>query len=118
MSDTKQLAFLISPVRNTDPNALQYVVDYLERDYIVHWPARDTDQNETSYKICEQNRAAIRAADVVFVFWDEKSQGSIFDLGVAFGLGKDVRVINPEDVHTTPEKSFANFVMEYDFGSV
>lgn len=111
---SKKLVFLISPVRNTEPETLQHVVDWLEREHIVYWPMRDTEQTATSLQICEQNRAAIKSADLVYVFWDPNSEGTVFDLGMAFAMQKEVRVINPNDVEVTEGKSFENFLLAYE----
>lgn len=84
--------FLICPVRGVEPHVSQAFVAQLEADgYEVHWPHRDTDQNdEVGLRICRDNMAAIAAADVVHVIWDGKSQGCLFDLGIAFALNKPI----------------------------
>jgi nucleoside 2-deoxyribosyltransferase len=90
------------------------LVRELEQDgWAVHWPPRDTDQmDQTGYRICEDNREAIRRADVVFVVWDGKSKGSLFDLGMAFAMEKPVRVVElpPE----TEERSLQKMVREWE----
>ena len=75
----------------------------------VHWPPRDTDQvDETGYRICDDNRRAIEAAEMVFVVWDGASKGCLFDLGMAFALRKPVRVVElPPD---TEERSLQEMV--------
>jgi nucleoside 2-deoxyribosyltransferase len=107
-------AFLICPVRGHDPSETRQVVERLESEgWAVHWPPRDTNQDDaTGYNICSENLAAVRAADVVFVIWDGQSQGCLFDLGMAFALGKPVRVIGlPEP---TEGKSFQNMIREWE----
>jgi hypothetical protein len=103
-------SFLICPVRGVDAERYSGVVSDLEaQGYLVHWPPRDTDQNDvTGYRICCDNSYAIASADVVHVVWDGKSQGCLFDLGVAFALGK--RVIPIELPEATQGKSFQNMV--------
>lgn len=88
-------SFLICPVRGMSPDAHATTVDLLEKQgFKVHWPPRDTDQNdEIGLRICRDNAAAIAAADVVHVIWDGKSQGCLFDLGVAFALKKKLEII-------------------------
>jgi nucleoside 2-deoxyribosyltransferase len=85
-------SFLICPVRGKDPAAYAGIVSSLESEgFAVHWPPRDTDQNDgTGLRICSDNAAAIAAADVVHIVWDGQSQGCLFDLGVAFALKKPV----------------------------
>lgn len=102
--------FLICPVRGIDPATQAETVAELERaGYTVHWPPRDTDQaDDTGLRICRDNMAAIVAADVVHVIWDGKSQGGLFDLGVAFALGK--RIIPLSLPEASDGKSFQNMV--------
>lgn len=72
-------------------------------------PPHDTDQqDDTGLRICRDNLQAIKEADVVHIIWDGKSQGSLFDLGVAFALGK--RIIPLELPPATEGKSFQNMV--------
>ena len=111
--------FIICPVRNAseeDKGALLRYVESKERQGCrVHYPARDTDQNDpVGIEICTQNRNAIADADEVHVLWDPKSPGSLFDLGMAFALEKPVVVINIADVEETPSKSFSNVLRRLD----
>lgn len=102
--------FLICPVRGHAPKEILAIVQKLEsKGWKVHWPPRDTDQNdEIGYAICSQNRYAIAEADAVHVIWDGESHGCLFDLGMAFALGKPIIVLSlpPETDH----KSFQNMV--------
>lgn len=102
--------FLICPVRGKDPATHAAIVADLELEgYTVHFPPRDTDQDDdTGLRICRNNAAAIAAAHVVHVIWDGKSQGCLFDLGVAFALDKTIIPIElPE---ATEGKSFQNMI--------
>ncbi len=106
-------SFLICPVRGKSPEETAGIVRQLEADgFDVHWPHRDTNQeDDTGLRICRDNREAIRAADVVHVVWDGQSQGSLFDLGMAFAEDKKVvPVVLPK---ATPQKSFQNMVMAW-----
>ena len=89
-------AFLICPVRGHDISETEAVVQKLESDgWKVHWPPRDTDQTDTiGLQICGQNRAAIIAADRVFIVWNGESKGSLFDLGVAWANNKPLTVLS------------------------
>lgn len=103
-------SFLICPVRGVDAETFVGVVEALEADgWTVHWPPRDTDQNDnTGLRICRDNLAAIKAADVVHVIWDGRSQGCLFDLGIALALQKPVI---PVDLPAkTDGKSFQNMI--------
>lgn len=105
--------FLICPVRGVSPEESSRIVSQLEAEgYKVHWPFRDTDQSDpTGLRICQDNLAAIKAADTVHVIWDGKSQGCLFDLGMAFALGKFViPVILPA---RSEDKSFQNMIRAY-----
>lgn len=107
-------AFLICPVRGADlDKSKQYVLDLEKAGWDVHWPPRDTDQNDdTGLRICQDNLRAIKLADVVFVYWDGKSQGCLFDLGLAFALDKPLVVINAPVI--TTGKSFQNMMREIE----
>jgi nucleoside 2-deoxyribosyltransferase len=103
-------AFLICPVRGVDPADTAAIVTELECQGItVHWPPRDTDQDDAvGLRICRDNLAAIKAADCVYVVWDGKSQGVLFDLGMAFALDKPVVPLRLPEY--TDAKSFQNMV--------
>jgi nucleoside 2-deoxyribosyltransferase len=106
-------SFLICPVRGVDPETTRGVVAGLEADgWEVHWPPRDTDQNDpVGLRICADNLAAIQRADVIHVVWDGQSQGCLFDLGMAFALGK---IVVPVTLPQPSEgKSFQNMVREW-----
>lgn len=103
-------SFLICPVRGHSPEETRSVVERLEAEgWSVHWPPRDTDQNDAiGLRICSINREAIKAADAVHVVWDGQSHGCLFDLGMAFALGK--RVIYITLPAPSEGKSFQNMV--------
>lgn len=103
-------SFMICPVRGKDPAMLAEAVARLEAaGFDVHWPPRDTDQaDDTGLRIRRDNSAAIVAADIVHVIWDGQSQGCLFELGVAFALGKPIRVLDlPEPTNGI---SFQNMI--------
>jgi hypothetical protein len=113
--------FLICPVRGHDPSELMEHVKKLEDDgWEVHYPPRDTNQvDDTGIRICLDNKNAIERADAVHFIWDGKSQGCLFDLGMAFVLGKRIIPISMPEL--TEGKSFQNmvdawskFYIEYD----
>ena len=104
--------YICCPVRIATPETRKELEEYaagLEAaGNKVHLPHRDTDQSATSRKICEQNAAAIAAADEIHVFFDPASAGSHFDLGVAWALGK--KIVVARNVECGPGKSFALLV--------
>ena len=104
--------FLICPVRGYSPAEWKPFVDELERrGWTVHWPPRDTFQNDPiGLGICVENREAIREADTVHVIWDGKSTGVLFDLGMAFALDKTVEIIALPDPDADDGKSFQKMI--------
>lgn len=104
--------FLICPVRGHEMSETEEIVRELEVDFDVYWPPRDTNQNDPiGFEICKSNLNAIRNADVVHIIWDGKSMGSVFDLGMAFALGKPIVPIQlPEP---TDGKSFQNMINKW-----
>jgi hypothetical protein len=118
MTGASMRIFLICPVRNiadAEKDMIAKYVDDQERaGNIVHWPLRDTDQDDSiGLRICTDNRRAIKNADEVHIWWNEASKGSYFDLGMTFALEKKVVVANPLAIARTPEKSFNNMLLEY-----
>lgn len=73
-----------------------YVTKLEQQTHIVHLPHRDTNQNATGIEICIENMNAIKTADEIHVFYNSKSQGSHFDLGMAFVLEKKIIVVENE----------------------
>ena len=92
--------FVICTVRNASEEVkkkLEIYADGLESaGRKVYLPHGDTNQNDSSWNICTFNTNAIRDADEVHVFYSGQSQGTHFDLGVAFALGKKLVVVENE----------------------
>ena len=113
---TQKSVFLICPVRNLEQQEKERIQSYvsgLEQDgKKVHWPPRDTNQEDSvGLRICQDNREAIRKADEVHVWWNPSSQGSLFDVGMSFAMEKKTILANPEAVQSTPHKSFNNVLL-------
>ena len=105
----KKKSFLICPVRGHTPEETADIVAEIEKEYDLHWPPRDTNQvDDTGYRICGDNLKAISEADTIHFVWDGKSQGCLFDLGMAFALGK--KIIPVRMPEPTNGKSFQNMV--------
>jgi len=109
--------YIISPVRNITKKEENYIKNYVEHleklGNKVYFPLRDTDQNDPiGFKICQQNMKAIEVCDRVDVFWNDKSRGSLFDLGIAFVFKKPIKIINTENIRKTPYKSFINVLLK------
>ena len=105
--------FLICPTRGHDPAETLSQVEKLEqRGNTVHWPPRDTSQIDlTGLQICKDNLRAIQEADCIYFTWDGISQGCLFDLGMAFALGKPIIYLSMP--MPTKDKSFQNMVRAY-----
>lgn len=122
MSKKKPKGFLICPVRGVDPEETRGIVESLEsgnfdgEEWDIHWPPRDTNQeDDTGLQICFENRQAINGADRIFFVWDGKSQGCLFDLGMAFADGfPPLTCISLPSA--TEGKSFQNMAREWEEG--
>lgn len=105
--------FLICPVRNYPGGygiANAIVKDSEVAGDEIYYPPRDTDQDDPlGLRICQDNLTAMKECDMVYIVWDGKSQGCLFDFGMAFALGKPIKVIAcPEFTET---KSFQNAML-------
>jgi hypothetical protein len=110
--------FLISPVARSTPELNEriraYVAGLEATGAAVHWPARDTvQQDETGgLAICRTNFKAIMAADEVHIWYDETSGGSKFDMGGVFmlvemlGWRKRIIIPNAAELASDGGKSF------------
>lgn len=112
--------FLICPVRGVSEEEKSKIAEYVakleEVGHKVHWPYRDTDQDDPTggIRICHDNHKAIKKSDEVHIWYNRDSKGSIFDLGIVYALKKIVVLANPEDVKPTQEKSFENLILKLD----
>lgn len=107
--------FVITPVRHIKPSWQAAIADYVglmeEQGHTVFYPPRDTPQHDSvGLRICQTNRDAIAEADEVHIAWDGLSKGCLFDLGMAFALGKPVVPIVGFLPRATREKSFTSMI--------
>lgn len=103
-------AYIICAVRNANPARVAEIRAYAEKlraeGHHVHFPPDDAPQEDpTGEAICRTHLAAMNGCDEVHVFWDVKSSGSHFDLGMAYALGKRIVPIACEHPDG-PEKSY------------
>lgn len=97
--------YIICAVRNATPERIAQLRMYATQlrgwGHTVHFPPDDAPQDDPTGKaICETHLAAMKAAHAVHVFWDAKSSGSHFDLGMAYALGKLIVPIKQEHPDT------------------
>jgi nucleoside 2-deoxyribosyltransferase len=92
--------FIICSVRGADSEYQKklenYVTELENNGVVVHLPHRDTNQNASGLDICIQNKNAIINSDEVHIFYSSTSQGTHFDMGVAFALGKYIVIVENE----------------------
>lgn len=108
----KKKIFIICPVRNVDKETEGILKDYVrkleEEGHQVHYPSRDTDQNDPiGIRICTCNREKIYEANEVHPWFLKESEGSFFDLGMYFLFlkfkpEKKIVVINKDEVESIP----------------
>lgn len=112
--------FLICPVRRILESERALIKKYIARledaGDAVYWPLRDTNQNDpVGLRICEDNLRAMVRADEIHVWWISSSQGSLFDCGMAFAMGKKFVLANRNRVAwTATTKSFENVLIALD----
>jgi nucleoside 2-deoxyribosyltransferase len=108
--------FIICSVRGTSDiykkNLEKYVCELESQGHSVHLPHRDTKQDNKGIDICKQNRTAIESADEIHIFYSENSQGTHFDMGVAFTARKPIKII--QNVTYGEGKSFPRMLSEWE----
>ena len=108
--------FIICSVRGMDDEYRKRLEDHVEElekcGSEVHLPHRDTKQDAKGIDICTQNMNAIKESDEVHIFYSPDSQGTHFDLGVAFAFGKKLVVV--ENIEYGEGKSFARMINEWE----
>ena len=115
--------YILSSVRQAtlrERAKLEAYANILEdKGYEVYLPHRDTNQQDTEFDICFQNGAEIQRADEVHVFYNPKSTGSHFDLGVLFafdalsGNRTRIRLITGDEHASKQDKNFVNMIRSW-----
>jgi nucleoside 2-deoxyribosyltransferase len=107
--------FIICTIRTASEAYLKQLESYVSNlesnGHKVYAPHRDTNQMTLGYEICKQNLEGIKQADEIHIFYNSKSQGTHFDMGMAFALNKKVVVVDNEPL--TEGKSFQNMLVEW-----
>ncbi len=109
---------LICPVRNCDEETKKlldkHVAKLEAKGHTVHYPPRDADQTDDGIgmNICKASLAAMKRAVQVHVYWEPASQGSRFDLGMAFAMRRVEESVMPSDLELpTKERYSPKFVL-------
>lgn len=79
-----------------------------EEGHEVLIPAFDSKPDYNELEICAYNKELIRRASEVHVIWDARSNGTIFDLGMAFAMNKPIKIIHLN------EKTIVGFTKQYE----
>ena len=107
--------FIICTVRGASEEYKQRLEDYVksleDQNIQVHLPHRDTKQDARGYDICGENARAIAASNEVHIFYNPDSQGTHFDMGVAFAYGRKIVVV--ENVEYGEGKSYPRMLDEW-----
>ena len=96
--------YIICPVRNSSSSEQGEVARYVEKleseGHDVFFPHRDVEQDDPTegVMICTVEAKAMKKAEAVHIWWNSKSTGGHFDLGMAFVLKKPLVLVNaPQD---------------------
>lgn len=83
-------------------DVLEYAKKLESEGHETHVPLRDTEQVlTTEAEILANNRSGIEWCDESHVIWDLSSQGALFDMGVAYGNYKPIKIIKTKNHHWT-----------------
>ena len=119
MAKPRKKIFFISPV-NTDvgDETRKKIEDYVKRleeqGYSVHWPIRDTEQNDPTggIEICLFNFQKMCEADEIYLWYVPESRGIAFDMGGGFmwlylnGIkSKKIVLLNEREIIDSSKKS-------------
>jgi nucleoside 2-deoxyribosyltransferase len=90
---------------------LEYAHKMEAEGHRVFFPALDDSKFKSTLEILEANKKRMMNADEVHLFYDGRSNGTIFDFGMAFAMGKPLQIIYMND------KSIINGMKEYAVNS-
>lgn len=74
----------------------------------IKMPAFDNIPCLDEVGVCEHNLDAIKWADEIHIFWDQRSPGTIFDFGMVFALKKPIKIIFLQS------KTFTRLMQKYE----
>jgi nucleoside 2-deoxyribosyltransferase len=111
--------FIICSVRDANQEfknkVMGYALEQKLKGHDVYVPFIDTDQTSSGNNICKSNKRAIMDADEVHIFYNSLSQGTHFDMGVAFALNKKIKIIENESFGEG--KSYPRMLTEWELES-
>jgi hypothetical protein len=110
--------FLICPVREISDDENKFLQGYVSKleskGCKVHYPLTKTNQNDPiGLNICSENRDAIKKSNIIHIYYNPKSTGSIFDFGMTFMTLKPLHIINLNKPPLVHPDDFATFLIEY-----
>jgi len=85
-----------------------HVFELEEKGHVVALPAFDDHEELDALGVCKHNRSLLEQADEIHIIWDQRSFGTIFDLGMAFALRKKIKVVYLEP------KTFAGVMRKWE----
>lgn len=89
-------------------NKFSELKERLEKEgHDVKIPAFDDKKDLDDLGVCLYNRDLIAWADKVYLIWDNRSPGAIFDMGMVFALDK------PLVIEYLEQKTFAGVFTKY-----
>ena len=114
----KESAYVICPVREVTPEEKRIIDDYVNiiesEGCKTHYPLRDVNQIEPiGLRILTEHRDAMKNVTKTIAYWNGRSQGSFFDLGMSFMSEKPFSLMNL-NVNFS-ENEMSQFVFSYAF---
>lgn len=89
---------------------IELELSLLERGHDARMPYFDDDIPHDALELCERNRELIEWADEIHVFWDNRSVGFIFDMGMIFMARKPIVIEHIE--HKTLEQVIRGYAKQ------
>jgi len=77
----------------------KYAEELRKEGHEVLIPVFDSWENATVLEILTENRRLMRLADEVHMIYDGRSDGTKFDFGMCFAMGKPLKIIYTNDKH-------------------
>lgn len=109
--------YLICPVNKATAKEKEFLDAYVnsleQRGLRVHYPPRDVNQEDSiGLRILTEHREAMRQVKATHIYWNGKSTGSFFDLGMCFMADKPLILANPEIIRETEFDEFDRAILE------